>query len=61
VVSAQENLFQAQRLDVQIRGEELVTSVGLITALGGGWDAASLAAIKAVPPKTSGGFRESSR
>ena len=51
VVSAQENLFQAQRLNVQIRGEELVTSVGLITALGGGWDAASLAAIKAVPSK----------
>ena len=52
VVSAQENQFQAERLNVQIRGEELVTSVGLITALGGGWDAASLAAIKAVPPKT---------
>lgn len=51
VVSAQETLFQAERLNVQIRGEELVTSVGLITALGGGWDAASLAAIKAVPPK----------
>ena len=51
VVSAQETLFQAERLNVQIRGEQLVTSVGLITALGGGWDAASLAAIKAVPPK----------
>ncbi len=59
VVSAQESLFSAELLSVQIRGEELVTSVGLVTALGGGWDAASLAAIKAVPPKpaakTSGG------
>jgi multidrug efflux system outer membrane protein len=54
VVSAQESLFEAQRLSVQIRGQELVTSVGLITALGGGWDAASLAAIKAVPPKAAG-------
>jgi NodT family efflux transporter outer membrane factor (OMF) lipoprotein len=51
VVSAQQNLFGAQRLAIQIRGEELETSVGLITALGGGWDAASLAALKAVPPK----------
>jgi multidrug efflux system outer membrane protein len=59
VVSAQESLFSAELLSVQIRGEELVTSVGLVTALGGGWDASSLAAIKAVPPKpaakTSGG------
>ena len=59
VVSAQGSLFSAELLSVQIRGEELVTSVGLVTALGGGWDAASLAAIKAVPPKpapkTSGG------
>jgi NodT family efflux transporter outer membrane factor (OMF) lipoprotein len=61
VVSAQESLFQAERLSVQIRGDELVTSVGLVTALGGGWDAASLAAVKAVPPKpakTSGGSRK---
>lgn len=54
VVSAQESLFSAQQLAVQIRGEELVTAVGLVTALGGGWDAASLAAIKAVPPKPAG-------
>jgi NodT family efflux transporter outer membrane factor (OMF) lipoprotein len=64
VVSAQENLFQAERLVVQIRGEELQTSVGLVTALGGGWDATSLAAVKAVQPKPaksaggSGGSRE---
>jgi multidrug efflux system outer membrane protein len=59
VVSAQESLFNAELLSVHIRGQELVTSVGLVTALGGGWDAASLAAIKALPPKpaakTSGG------
>ncbi len=47
VVNAQETLFSAQRLSVQLRGEQLVTSVGLVTALGGGWDATSLAAIKA--------------
>ena len=52
VVNAQETLFSAQRLAVQLRGEELVTSVGLVTALGGGWDATSLAAIKAA--KVSG-------
>jgi NodT family efflux transporter outer membrane factor (OMF) lipoprotein len=52
VVNAQETLFSAQRLAVQLRGEELVTSVGLVTALGGGWDATSLAAIKAT--KVSG-------
>jgi NodT family efflux transporter outer membrane factor (OMF) lipoprotein len=46
VVSAQSTLFNAERLAVQIRGQALVTSVGLVTALGGGWDAASLAQIK---------------
>jgi NodT family efflux transporter outer membrane factor (OMF) lipoprotein len=51
VVAAQETLFNAQRLAVQIRGQQLETSVGLVTALGGGWDAASLAKIKAGPVK----------
>ena len=46
VVSAQETLLSAERLLAQIRGEQLVTSVELVKALGGGWDRASLDQIK---------------
>ena len=47
VVAAQQTLLTAERLLAQIQGEQLVSSVTLVKALGGGWDAASLAAIKA--------------
>jgi outer membrane protein TolC len=45
VITAQETLLDNQRLATQILGQRLVTSVSLIKALGGGWDAASLQAI----------------
>ncbi len=46
VVAAQEALLSAERLLAQIRGEQLVTSVTLVKALGGGWDRASLDQVK---------------
>ncbi len=45
LVSAQQTLLANQRLAVQLDGQRLVTTVGLVKALGGGWDASSLAAI----------------
>jgi NodT family efflux transporter outer membrane factor (OMF) lipoprotein len=45
VINAQETLLTNQRLATQLLGQRLVTSVALIKALGGGWDAASLQAI----------------
>ena len=45
VITAEQTLLDNQRLATQILGQRLVTSVGLIKALGGGWDAASLQAI----------------
>lgn len=49
VITEQENLVNAQRLADQILGQQMVTSVALIKALGGGWDAAALSG---VPLKT---------
>lgn len=46
VVAAQGALLSAQRLLAQIRGEQLVASVTLVKALGGGWDRASLDQVK---------------
>jgi outer membrane protein, multidrug efflux system len=37
VINAQQSLLTSERQDVQIRGQQLTTSVGLIKALGGGW------------------------
>jgi outer membrane protein, multidrug efflux system len=45
VVTAQQTLLSNQRLAVQLEGQRLTTSVLLIKALGGGWDASSLAAL----------------
>jgi NodT family efflux transporter outer membrane factor (OMF) lipoprotein len=45
VISAQQTLLDNQRLLEQILGQQLVTSVNLVKALGGGWDASSLQAI----------------
>ena len=49
VVTAQQSLLSNERQNAQIRGGQLVTSVMLVKALGGGWDAGSLAAIKVKP------------
>jgi outer membrane protein, multidrug efflux system len=45
VVSAQQNLLSNQQEAAIIQGQRLVTSVLLVKALGGGWDAASLDAV----------------
>jgi multidrug efflux system outer membrane protein len=51
VVTAQQNLLTDERQLSVIQGQRLVTSVLLVKALGGGWDASSLAAVQ-VKPKT---------
>jgi outer membrane protein, multidrug efflux system len=45
VVTAQQTLLSNQQQLATIRGQRLVTSVLLVKALGGGWDAASLSAV----------------
>ncbi len=45
VITAQEQLLANQRLATQLAGQRVVTSVYLIKALGGGWDAASLQSV----------------
>jgi outer membrane protein, multidrug efflux system len=45
VVTAEQVLLDNKRLATQILGQQLTTSVLLIKALGGGWDAASLQAV----------------
>ncbi|VVE04174.1 Toluene efflux pump outer membrane protein TtgF [Pandoraea iniqua] len=37
VITAQQSLLASERQDVQIRGQQLVLSVALVKALGGGW------------------------
>jgi NodT family efflux transporter outer membrane factor (OMF) lipoprotein len=49
VVTAQQNLLNNERQLAAIQGQRLVTSVLLTKALGGGWDAASLAAVRVKP------------
>jgi outer membrane protein TolC len=46
VVTAQQNLLNNEQQLVTIQGQRLTTSVLLVKALGGGWDASSLAAIQ---------------
>jgi NodT family efflux transporter outer membrane factor (OMF) lipoprotein len=46
VVTAEQVLLDNKRLATQILGQRLTTSVSLVKALGGGWDAASLQAIQ---------------
>ncbi|OLC99880.1 MAG: RND transporter [Acidobacteria bacterium] len=46
VVNAQQNLLNNEQELAVIRGQRLVSSVLLIKALGGGWDASSLAAVQ---------------
>jgi outer membrane protein, multidrug efflux system len=49
VVTAEETLLSNQRLMTQIRGQQLVNSVFLAKALGGGWDANALNGIGVHP------------
>jgi multidrug efflux system outer membrane protein len=49
VVNAQQNLLSNEQEAAIIHGQRLVTAVLLVKALGGGWDAASLAAVKEKP------------
>jgi len=49
VVTAQQNLLTSEQQLAVIQGQRLVTSVLLIKALGGGWDASSLAAVQVKP------------
>ncbi len=49
VVSAQQNLLNNEQQMAVIRGQKLVNSVLLVKALGGGWDASSLAALQIKP------------
>jgi outer membrane protein, multidrug efflux system len=52
VVTAQQNLLADEQQLASIQGQRLVTSVLLVKALGGGWDASSLAAVQVkVRPK----------
>ena len=46
VINAEQTLLDTQRLATQILGQRLVTSVSLVKALGGGWDASSLQSIQ---------------
>jgi multidrug efflux system outer membrane protein len=46
VVNAQQNLLNSEQELAVIHGQRLVTSVLLIKALGGGWDASSLSAVQ---------------
>ena len=46
VVTAEQTLLDNQRLATQLLGQRLTTSVTLIKALGGGWDASSLQAVQ---------------
>lgn len=46
VITAEQILLDNQRLAAQILGQRLITSVALVKALGGGWDASSLQAIR---------------
>jgi NodT family efflux transporter outer membrane factor (OMF) lipoprotein len=45
VVTAQQNVLSTEQEAAIIQGQRLVTSVLLVKALGGGWDAASLSAV----------------
>jgi outer membrane protein, multidrug efflux system len=51
VVSAQQNLLSNEQELAVLQGQKLVTSVLLVKALGGGWDASSLAAIQVKPSR----------
>jgi NodT family efflux transporter outer membrane factor (OMF) lipoprotein len=49
VITAEETALTNERLATQLLGQRLVTSVYLVKALGGGWDATSIAAVGVKP------------
>jgi outer membrane protein TolC len=49
VITAQQTLLTNQRLATQIAGQQLVTSVYLVKALGGGWDRKDIDALQVRP------------
>jgi NodT family efflux transporter outer membrane factor (OMF) lipoprotein len=49
VVTAQQNLLTDEQQLAVIRGQRLISSVLLVKALGGGWDASSLATVQVRP------------
>ncbi len=51
VVTAQQNLLQNEQQLAVIHGQRLVASVLLVKALGGGWDASSLAIVQVKPQR----------
>ncbi len=51
VVTAQQNLLQNEQQSAVIHGQRLVASVLLVKALGGGWDASSLAIVQVKPQR----------
>jgi multidrug efflux system outer membrane protein len=42
VLTAQTTLLQSERLETELRGQQMVSSVYLVKALGGGWDASQI-------------------
>ena len=42
VITAQTTLLSNQRLQAQLLGQQMVSSVQLVKALGGGWDASEI-------------------
>lgn len=57
VITAQVSLLNNQRLATQLLGQQMVTSVYLVKALGGGWDASSIKN-DVVRPKASQAFQQ---
>ncbi len=49
VITAEQTLLNNQRLATQIQGQQLVTSVALVKALGGGWDRKDIDALQVRP------------
>jgi outer membrane protein, multidrug efflux system len=49
VITAQVQVLDNERLNAQIQGQRLVTSVLLVKALGGGWDSSSISAVGVKP------------
>jgi len=52
VITAQSVLLTNQRLSTQLLGQQMVTSVLLVKALGGGWDASAIQNVKVHPTAT---------
>ena len=52
VITAQSVLLSNQRLSTQLLGQQMVTSVLLVKALGGGWDASAIQNVQVHPTPT---------